>query len=448
MKKIAINSGLDIPITGEPQQQLVEAPPVNRVGITGDDFIGLKPTMLCAVGDHVEAGQKLFEDKKTPGVCYTAPACGTIIEINRGKKRKFESLVIDITGEKCRSFLDPTENIRSLSPAEVKNFLVESGLWATLRTRPYGKVPKLDSSPHSIFITAADTNPLAPSPAVAINSHAKDFAIGVDTLLHLFDVPFHLCTADNFPVDIPVNENITHWHFSGPHPAGLASTHIHFIDPVNEDRMVFQINYQDVISIGYLFRTGHLLNERIISLAGPAVKAPSLMKVPMGADLTQLVQGNITQESVRILSGSVLDGREQTSHHNYLGRFHNQVSVISDDSGRSFFNWFTPGNNRFSVTRAFASALNRSKKFNLPTATWGGPRALYPLGYYDKVMPLDIIANSLLKAIAAGETEKAKDLGALELIEEDIALCSFVCPGKNSYGPMLRDLLTTVEREG
>lgn len=448
MKNFTLKTGLDIPISGKPEQKLHPAPSISRIGITGDDYIGLKPTMHCAVGDYVEAGQTLFTDKKNPGVSFSSPGCGKIVEINRGQKRKFESLVIEIEGAKCRSFLDITREPEGYSKKIILDALVASGLWTSLKTRPYGKIPLISSLPSSLFVTAADTTPLAPSPEIIIHHYAKEFETGLRILKKGFKVPIQLCTAGNTCPDLPEPEGVTRYHFTGPHPAGLPSTHIHMIDPASEDHMVWQLSYQDVIGIGHLFSTGFLLTEKIIALAGPGIKKPRIMKVPTGADLVQLSENMTIDGDIRILSGSVLDGRPVDKVHKYLGKFHNQVSALRETSGRALFNWLYPGNNRFSITAAFTSFFKKPAQFDIPTATWGGSRAIFPLGTYEQVMPLDIIATQLLKSIAVQDTEKAKALGGLELIEEDLALCSFVCPGKNNFGPMLRQLLTTIEQEG
>lgn len=448
MKTIEITSGLDIPISGEPAQQLSSSPDVEHVAIVGDDYIGMKPTMNVCVGDRVKTGQLLFSDKKNPGVQFTAPACGEIVAINRGAKRKFESLIIRIDGTEFESFIEGDKGIEEHNEQEITNILVDSGLWTGFRTRPFGKIPAIGSTPTALFITVAETNPLAAAPQVIIDMQKDEFLAGLEVLEKAIAAPIHMCS--NAGDDIPTLESgkIQQWAFSGPHPAGLPSTHIHMIAPVDENHIVWHISYQDVIAIGHLFITGTLLTEKIIALSGPSVKEPSLVKVPIGAKLSEICAGKISEAPNRILSGSVLNGRAATEVHDFLGRYHNQVSVLADDSGRSFFNWALPGSNRFSKTPVFSSALKKGLRFPMPTATWGGGRAIYPLGTYDKVIPLDIIATSLLKSLAVSDTEKAKALGALELIEEDIALCSFVCPGKNDFGPMLRDILTTIEQEG
>lgn len=447
MKSIQIHKGLDLPISGNPEQKVRQGNPVKHVALIGVDYIDMKPTMLVNVGDKVKTGQLLFNDKKNKGVNFSSPGCGKVIAINRGAKRKFESLVIQLAGEERIRFLDPScHSVKDTSPEEIRNLLVDSGMWPGFRTRPYGKIPAVDANPTSLFITAIDTSPLAPDPQVIIARSPEEYQLGLKILQRLFDVPIHYCTGAVKLLAAEELNGIEHWSFQGPHPAGLPSTHIHFIDPVHEDKKVWHIGYQDVIALGHLFTTGYLHTEKIVSLAGTAVNSPSLITTRIGANLSEICDQETSQESLRILSGSVLTGRESTGNYTFLGRYHNQVSVLKESSGRSFCNWLSPGSDRFSIKPLFLSALQKHLKIPFSTALWGGKRAIYPLGTYDQVMPLDIIATSLLKSLVTGDTEKSKDLGCVELIEEDLALCGFVCPGKNEFGAALRQVLTAIER--
>lgn len=449
MKHFDIKKGLDLPITGAPASTIRPGSPVSQVAIVGDDSIGMKPTMEVNVGDMVKTGQLLFTDKKSPGIKYTAPGCGKVIAINRGKKRKFESLIIELNGEDSVSFMkNPAQPLEYYSNEQIITALIDSGLWTSFRTRPYGKVPAIGTTPVSLFITAIDSEPLSPNPEIIIKRSGEDYKSGLHILKKILDIPFHYCTENREILNHELAEGLTYWSFTGPHPSGLPSTHIHLIDPVHENKTVWQIGYQDIIAIGYLFRTGELMTERIISLAGPGVKEPSLVETRTGADLEELCRGELIDDTLRIISGSALSGRTATDVHGFLGRYHNQVTVLPDNSGRSIFNWAMPGSDRFSVKPVFISALNKMLKLPMNTATWGGKRALYPLGTYEDVMPLDIIPIYLLKALEVDDSEKSKTLGCLELIEEDLALCSFTCPGKGEFGENLRNVLTTIELEG
>ncbi|NND96434.1 MAG: Na(+)-translocating NADH-quinone reductase subunit A [Pirellulaceae bacterium] len=444
-----IKKGLDLPITGAPEQRVEVAKFVNRVGLLGDDYIGMKPTMLVTEGDKVQCGQAIFSDKKTEGVQYTAPASGTIAEINRGAKRRFESMVIDVDGDDKVEFdgaagADPL----SLGRQGVTTQLTQSGLWTALRTRPYGKVPAPGSVPSSIFVQAIDTNPLAADPAIVLADRKDQFSLGLAALTQLTDGKVFACKGDQSEIPGAGVDGVSVETFSGPHPAGLVGTHIHLLDPVGPNKTVWYINYQDVAAIGSLFTTGVLDTRRVVSLAGPVVNQPRLLETRLGVNITQLIQGEHADTKIRPISGSVLCGRTANHPHDFLGRYHNQISILQEGDEREFLGWQKPGFDKFSTTRVFASAGIPNQKFAFTTTTGGSERAMVPLGTYEKVMPLDILPTQLLRALICRDTDQAQSLGALELEEEDIALCTFVCPGKYEYGSLLRENLSTIEREG
>ena len=420
---------------------------MTRVALLGDDYNGMKPTLAVKVGDQVKKGQVVFEDKKTPGVKYTAPAAGTVVEINRGAKRKFESLVIEVSGEEEVTFDAIGQNWKDLNRDYVASVLVESGLWTTLRTRPFDKVPSIESVPSSIFVTAIDTDPLAVNPEIAVAQKSEEFLLGLRALTQLTD-HIHVCVGPT--VDVPGEdvEGVEFHVFDGPHPAGLPGTHIHLIDPVGPNKTVWHIGYQDVSAIGTLVLTGKLDSQRYISIGGPAAKEPRLLLTCVGASLDELTENELNDDGVRVISGSVLSGRRASAPVNFLGRFHNQISLLSEGNHRDFLGWQKPGFDQFSVTRAFASALNSAKSFAMTTSKGGSKRSMVPIGSYEKIMPLDILPTQLLRALIVGDTEQAQLLGCLELAEEDLALCTFVCPGKYEYGPILRKSLTTIEIDG
>lgn len=443
MTVFKLKKGLDIPIQGKPAQQISPARPITTLALLGRDYPGLKPTMAVREGEEVKGGQLLFSDKKNPGVNFTAPGGGIITAINRGPKRLFESIVIQLNDkEEELSFAVPTTN----DSAAIRALMLESGLWTAFRTRPHGRVPSPGTTPHSIFVTAMDTQPLAPDPALIINHRQEFFKRGLE-LLQALAPTIHLClqtAADDYITSLP---NIRVHEFHGPHPAGLPSTHIHFVDPVGKDKTIWHIGYQDVIALGSLGQSGRLHNERIIAIAGPAARQPRLLKTRLGANITELCQNEFSP-AARVVSGSLLNGYTARGKETYLGRYHLQVCALRDDAGRGLLNWLRPGRNRYSCRGLFLSSFLPKHEFTMSTAAWGGRRAIFPLGTYEQVMPLDIIPTALLKALANEDTEKARELGCLELIEEDLALCSFVCPGKNNFGPMLRRVLDRIYDEG
>ncbi|WP_263079955.1 Na(+)-translocating NADH-quinone reductase subunit A [Endozoicomonas sp. Mp262] len=443
---IKIKQGLDLPISGSPEQSISDGRAIRSVAVVGFDYVGMKPTMAIAEGDRVKKGQLLFTDKKTPGVRYTAPAGGVVAAINRGEKRVLQSVVIDIKGDEEETFASyKPEELSGLTAEQVEETLNQAGLWTAIRTRPFSKVPALGSRPNSIFVTAIDTNPLAANPEVVINEQTEAFELGINILGKLSAGKIFLCKAPGarIPAGIANAEE-----FSGPHPAGLPSTHIHFLDPVSVKKTVWQISYQDVIAVGKLFTTGKLYTDRVVSLAGPQVEKPRLVRTRVGASLEELTAGELKSGDNRIISGSILGGRTASGAFAWLGRYHNQVSILKEGTERLFMSWLNPAVDRHSTLNLLLSRLNPSRLFDFTTTTNGGERAMVPVGNYEKVMPLDILATQLLRAIIVGDTEVAQKLGVLELEEEDLALCSYVCAGKYEYGPILRDNLTRIEIEG
>lgn len=444
---IKIKRGLDLPITGAPTQRIEAGRPVRSVAVIGFDYHGMKPTMQVQVGDRVKLGQVLFSDKKTLGVHYTAPAAGVVSAIHRGEKRVLQSVVIDIDGDEQETFAQyPASQLDSLSSEQVRENLQQSGLWTALRARPFSKVPAIDATPSSIFVTAIDTHPLAADPAVIIAEHAADFENGLKVLGNLAKV--FLCKADGASVAGEKLAKVQTESFSGPHPAGLPGTHIHFLDPVSASKSVWTINYQDVIAVGKLFTTGQLWMERVVSLAGPVVEKPRLVRTRVGASLDELTAGELQPGYNRVVSGSLLGGRTAHGAFAYLGRYHLQVSCLREGNDREMLHYLRAGVNKHSVLNIFVSKLMGAKKFAFSTTTNGSPRAMVPVGNYEEVMPLDILPTQLLRSLIVGDTEVAQKLGCLELDEEDLALCTYVCAGKYEYGPILRDNLTRIEKEG
>lgn len=408
--------------------------------------------MSVEVGDRVKLGQELFSDRKNPGVSYTAPGAGVVSAIHRGERRVLQSVVIDLEGEDGADAAlefaryDDSE-LEVLDAAAVRANLLASGLWTALRTRPYSKVPAVDAMPSSIFVTAIDTHPLAADPAPLIREYGDDFARGLKVLARIARVV--VCHGADLELPFGGLPGVLSEVFSGPHPAGLAGTHIHFLDPVGVSKSVWYLNYQDAIAIGKLFASGRLWVERTVALGGPMVERPRLLRTRLGANLDELCAGQLLPgRQVRVISGSVFGGRTARGACAFLGRYHLQVSCLEEGIERELLHYLRPGVNKHSVMNLYISRLNPSKRFNFTTSTNGSPRAMVPIGNYEEVMPLDILPTQLLRSLIIGDTEMAQKLGALELDEEDLALCTYVCAGKYEYGPILRDNLERIEKEG
>ena len=432
-----------------PEQHVTTGASIHHVAIVGDDYVGMRPAMLVQEGDRVIKGQALFEDKKNPGVMFTAPASGTVVAIHRGERRVLQSVVIQIEGDEKREFARfDAADLATLSHDVVQTQLLESGLWTALRTRPYSKTPVPGTVPAAIFVTAIDTNPLSADPQPLILAERKAFDAGLTVLTRLTPGKVHVCQASGGKLGGHPQGQVAFNEFAGPHPAGLVGTHIHFLEPVSLTKQVWHLNYQDVIAIGKLFTTGELCAERIIAIGGPQATQPRLVRTLLGADLTALLAGETKEGENRIISGSVLSGRHATGPMAWLGRFHLQVSVVLEGREKELFGWVLPGAEKYSVTRTTLGHFLRHKLFKFSTSTNGGERAMVPIGNYERVMPLDILPTVLLRDLLAGDTDGAQALGCLELDEEDLALCTYVCPGKYEYGPVLREVLTRIEQEG
>jgi Na+-transporting NADH:ubiquinone oxidoreductase subunit A len=503
-----IKQGLDLPISGAPSQVLENARQVSRVAVVADDFPLMKPRMNVVVGDQVKRGQSLFEDRKAEGVHFTSPAEGEVIAINRGERRKLQSVVIALSPSEQRgqgeqialaSYLGST--VSDYTRDSLKALLAESGLWTAIRARPHDRVPSPTEDCHSIFVTAMDTNPLAGSVSRALAGREGDFTMGLQALGLLTDGKVFLCKAPG--AEIPQNASVRVAEFSGVHPAGLVGTHIHTLDPVGRTKTVWHIGYQDVPAIGALIATGKLDMSRVVSLAGPVVNEPRLLRTRQGASVTEITAGQLKDVSApRRIAGSILNGRTANCEvWGYLGRYHNQISVLEEDTERVFLGWLGSEKKQFSITGAFfplsmigfalglvalavipwpagpwpllivlyalcisfASILGfffalgafraltgseTTADIDMTTTTHGSHRAMVPIGSFERVMPLDIMATFLLRALDVDDVENAEALGCLELGEEDLALCSFVAPGKTDFGEALRRNLDIIWMEG
>jgi len=447
--------GLDLPISGVPRQEIEDGRRPGRVAVVAVDFHGMKPTMFVDVGDEVKRGQALFEDKKTPGILYTSPGAGVVTAINRGERRALQSVVIELA-EADQGQADDGQQVDFqayegkdpdvLGREEIEALLIESGLWTALRTRPYGRVPEPGSTPHAIFVTAMDTNPLAPSLDVIAEGRQGDMNTGLSMLGRLTGGRLYFCKGPDSALKPGQLTRASVEVFEGPHPAGLPGTHIHFLDPVSLEKTVWHLGLQDVLAIGKLFRTGTLDVTRVVSLGGPVVKNPRLLRTRLGAYIPDLVEGELEEGENRIISGSVLSGRiAQDEVLGYLGRYSQQISALREDREREFIGWLGPGANKFSVVNFFVSKFMPEKRFDFTTTTNGSPRAMVPIGSYEKVVPMDILPTHLLRAIVMHDRDWAEQLGILELDEEDVALCTYVCPGKTDYAPYLRQTLNLIE---
>jgi len=450
-----IGRGLDLPLSGVAEPLIENGPPITHVALLADNYPGLKPGMEVRVGDHVRCGQRLFHDKSAPSVGFTAPAAGRVAEINRGERRRLLSVVIELSshdphgrGEETGFDSFTGAPPEALNAEDVRALLLESGLWTAFRTRPYSHIADPGSTPRAIFVTALDTHPLAPDPEVVLQGHEATFELGLRVVSRLTSGRTYLCTGARTRLRGPAGSEISHERFQGPHPAGAPGTHIHLLDPVSRDRTVWHIGYQDVRAIGVLFEKGRLDACRVVALAGPGVRRPRLLRTRLGARISELVDGELLPGRHRLISGSVLGGQAiDGTATAYLGRYDRQVSVLPEGDQRELLGWLKPGSRVFSITNAFLSALRRPSRYDFTTTTHGSARPMVPIGTYERVMPMDLEPTYLLRSLITGDLELAEQLGCLELDEEDVALATYVCPGKYDFGPMLRRTLERIRED-
>jgi len=453
-----IKRGLDLPITGAPEQT-IEAAGVTRVALIAEDYPLMKARMHCAVGDEVKRGQLLFEDRKSERVHFTSPGAGKVVAINRGARRALISVVVELNErERTGAVTDEDQQrfdaydgapIGSLDAGKVQDLLVESGLWTSLRTRPFDRVPSPTEEAGAIFVTAIDTRPLAADPEVVLAGREDDWKRGLEVLSKLTEGPVFLCRKQGSKIAGHGVARVREEDFAGKHPAGLVGTHIHILKPVNRANPVWYIGYQDVARVGHLFATGTLDVDHVVSVAGPSVKSPKLLRARSGAAVGELVAGRLTDGENRVVCGSVLYGRRaQDEAHGFLGRFDDQISCLAEDRERRFLGWLGMGGGMYTTVRAYLAGFFPSKKHALTTTTHGSHRAMVPIGMFERVMPLDVMPTFLLRALLMDDLARAEQLGMLELGCEDLSLCSFVSPGKQDYAQALRRNLDLVWKEG
>ncbi len=406
--QIRLRRGLDIKVSGIPRGNTVDRQAVSSVGLSGLDYPEVRPEFLVEQGQSVIAGQTLLRDRRRPKIVVTSPTNGTVTALVRRDPETaafFISLAVTDTDP---AFFDVPHEWQHGDV--VRSFMLKSGLWTCLLERPFGRIPDPDGMPDAIFVTAMPADKLAPDIRVAMVGNESDFSTGIEALSQLAGGPVHVCQGPG--PELGTN-SVT---FMGAYPAGLPGLHVHRLCPVANGRRVWTLNYQDVTAIGHLFNTGRLETNRTISLAGPGMRTPCLLRVSLGANIDDLVRARVCDGDLRIVSGPLLSGRESQ----YLGRAHLQVCVLPNG-------WKT------------------EKRATLPRGRRIGP--IIPVAAHEKVFPFDLPAIPLLRALAVGDSETARDLGCLELLEEDVAVLSYVCPSNNDYAPMLRAVLNELRHD-
>ncbi|MGC9470559.1 MAG: Na(+)-translocating NADH-quinone reductase subunit A [Bacteroidales bacterium] len=446
-KVIKLKRGLDIPMAGQAEKILTQAEMPEWFALQPPDFPGLTPRLSVKVNDRVQAGSSLFYDKYRPEIRFTSPVSGKVVAVNRGHRRRILEVVVEYDGEmKYETFAkgDPDR----MSRDEIVQNLLKSGLFPLIRQRPYGIVASPEDVPRDIFISAFDTAPLAPDMDFVIKDGKEDFRTGIQVLRKLTSGEVHLGMHAEltFSPVFKEAENVKTHLFSGPHPSGNVGIQIHHVAPVNRGEKVWTVNPQDVLLIGRLFSKGLLDATRIVALTGSEVLKPRYYRTMLGASVKKLLENNLTGERIRVISGNVLTGR-RISREGFIGFYDSQITVVPEGNYHGFLGWAMPRLDKFSASRAFFSWLQPNRKFRLDTNLHGGKRSFVMTGEYEKVLPMDIYPLQLLKSILIGDIDKMEQLGIYEVVEEDLALCEFVCTSKTDVQSILREGIQLMIKE-
>ena len=435
-REFRLRRGMSLVLAGGPGATPGTSPAVRRVALLGADYPGTRMAARVAVGDRLGLGQAVMCDRHDPALLFTSPGTGTVSSITHGERRELRSIVIDLDGTEPReTFTDPLDPVTATA-AVIRERLLASGLWTAFRTRPFSRVPGSADTPDAIFVTAIDTAPLAGDPRAAISRDPAAFRAGILALTRLISGTIYVCRSPGESLPLPDSHQLVDAVFSGPHPAGLPGTHIHHLHPVGAARTVWYLDCQDVQAIGRLLTTGILDFSRVVALTG-AVAAPRLLLTRLGASITDLVGD--AGPAQRVLSGNVLAGREARGTDAWLGRYHWQITVLPEAQAARPLRW---------LHAALAAVSPANRRGVQTTRVYGRTTGMLPVDGFERVMPLDLLPSPLLRALLLGDTDTAVSLGCLELAEEDLALCSYVCPARQDYGAALRRTLDDYRRNG
>ena len=446
-KDIRIKKGVNINLQGSAERVYASIPQAECFAIKPSDFKGLTPKLSVKAGDKVQAGSSLFIDKENPSIKITSPVSGEVTEIRRGEKRKILEVVIKADAE--ISFIEfPKADAKDLSREQIITQMLDAGLWPFVRQRPYAVIANPNDMPKAIFISAFDSAPLACDSDFVLHGMEKEFQTGLDIITKLTEGKTHLNIDGNANSSSVFTsaKNVQINNVSGVHPAGNVGVQIHHIDPINKGEVVWYMYPQDVIAIGRLFSEGKYDATRLIALAGSQVEKPRYYRSMQGASISSMTENNIKQGNNRFISGNVLTGTKISENGN-LGFYHNEITVIPEGKEQNFLGWLLPGLNKYSLSRTFFSWLNPKKEFSISANMNGEERAYVVTGQYEKVLPMDIYPQQLIKAIMIGDIELMENLGIYEVAEEDFALCEFSCTSKIPVQEILRDGLDFVRKE-
>lgn len=443
---IKLRKGLDINLKGKAAETYASMKKPGFYALAPDDFPGITPKVVVKEQEYVMAGGPLFVDKDHPELKFVSPVSGVVTSVERGSRRKLLHIIVEEAAEQDYEEFGK-KDVSSLDADSVRTSLLDAGLFAFIKQRPYDIIANPATTPKAIFISAFDSHPLAPDTLFALNGEEANFQTGLDALAKISKVYLSINPQQQNSWLAEV-KNVSLTVFDGPHPAGNAGVQINHIDPVVKGETVWTLDPQAVLFIGRLFNTGRVDFTRTVALTGSEVLHPSYCKLQVGALLTSVFAGNVTRDKeLRYISGNPLTGK-QISPNGFLGAFHNQLTVIPEgDDIHEMFGWIMPRFNQFSANRSYFSWLMGKKEYTLDARVKGGERHMIMSGEYDKVFPMDILPEYLLKAILAGDIDRMEALGIYEVAPEDFALCEFVCSSKMELQHIVRSGLDMLRVE-
>ena len=429
-----MKGGLDVPLHGSVKNNNLDTIYTKFSAVLADDYFGLKPKILVREGDHVLKGAPLLEDKTNPGFTVNSPVNGVIHEINRGEKRALVSIVINKTNDDSVAFDQSNNKLENLRNAS---------LWDSFRERPFNRVPNINTRPDFLFINACKADGLEASPNQILEVEAENFLAGIKFLVDALGCEINLCSYSNIYIgELDVNQYVV----EGKYPAGNSSIHIQNIKPLTKNTKTWTINWQDVVRIGNSVKSGNFCFDKYVSICGPACEEPKIVKTNLGANMEELTAGTLST-NLRKVSGSLLYGRSGDSYSDYLTRYSNQISLVSDERKATFFNWLQPGFENHSNSNVFLSSFLKPKKFNFDTNINGGYRAIVPIGVFVEVNPYEIDSTLFLKSLAIGDLVALRELGIFDLSDEDMGIFSYVCPSKYDYVALFNDCMEMIWKE-
>ncbi len=443
-----LKKGYDIPLQGSAERRLEKAQKNTAVAVQPIDFRGLRPAMKVEAGDTVNRGSILFVDKQKPEILFRSPAAGIVREVVRGERRVIQRVIVDISGDSAEIFEKYTaDQIKALSTSQAKDILLNSGLWPTIRQRPFSRIAAIDASPKSIFISAVDSAPLQPDSDMLLEGQEKAFQLGIQMLSKLTEGKINLSVSARTKAFFSKISGVEIHEFSGPHPAGNVGVQIHHIDRIQAGEKVWYVSPRHVAQIGKFLSSGEYPGSKTYALTGSELEKRHYVAATEGALVNDLVDAALNKKTQRVISGNVLTGTKSSSA-GFVGFYDDMITVIPELEGRRFFGWLRLGMNANSFWPMFLSKLTPKKKLSPTTDMNGEERAFVSTGEYEKVVPMDVLPVHLCKAILVEDIELMEQLGIYEVDAEDLALCSYICPSKIEFGDIILRGIKTMEKEG